>query len=96
MDYESSGDFTFKNKIIKSLKINGITYAVGLVGSIIFTIVLLVKHSFNMTKLLAFMVVLSNGLYLIYIYNSGLVLITILLGYSMVSIPKKFYRESDH
>ncbi|KAM3133935.1 hypothetical protein pb186bvf_013901 [Paramecium bursaria] len=88
LDYESSGDFTFKNKIIKSLKINGITYGIGLVLSIVFTIVLLVKHSFNMTKLLAFMVVLSNGF--------GLVLITILLGYSMVSIPKKFYRESDH
>ena len=62
LDYESSGDFTFKNKIIKSLKINGITYGIGLVLSIVFTIVLLVKHSFNMTKLLAFMVVLSNGL----------------------------------
>ncbi|CAD8159086.1 unnamed protein product [Paramecium octaurelia] len=88
LDYEDAGEFTFKQKLIRAIKINLITYAIFGVLGIAFTIYLLVEKSFTFQALLAFTVVLSNAL--------GLLIVTFLLGYAIVAIPKQFFRESNH
>lgn len=62
MDYEGAGEFTFKQRLYKSVKINLLIYGIGAVAGLIFTIVMLVKEQFTFQNLIAFVVVLSNGL----------------------------------
>ncbi|CAD8049962.1 unnamed protein product [Paramecium sonneborni] len=88
LDYEDAGEFTFKQKLFKAIKINFQIYAIFGVLGIAFTIYLLVEKQFTFQALLALTVVLSNAL--------GLLIVTFLLGYAIVAIPKQFFRESNH
>lgn len=87
MEYENAGYFTFKQKILQSLKINLIFYAVGAVFTIIFTIYLMVHNSFGIKSILAFFVVLSNAF--------GLTIVVFLLGYALVAVPRTLFRNSN-
>ena len=83
-EYEDSGAFTIKNKIIASIKSNLIYYSVLGIISIIF----LVSAFFIFSDFKSFILELMNFSYFI-----GLLLFYFLFGYSIINLPiKAFYK----
>lgn len=87
MEYHSSGYFSFAEKLKDSLKKNLLTYAVGIVGGIIFVIYLIVKGKNSFSDVVGLMMALSN--------TYGVVLIIVLMGNGLVALPKRLWQMAD-
>jgi hypothetical protein len=62
-EYENAGEFTFKQKMVRSLRVNLLLYGIGAgLGIIIVLIMIIRKQLTSFADLLAICVVLSNGL----------------------------------
>jgi hypothetical protein len=59
-EYENSGEFTFKQRMKKSIIVNLLIYAVGAFLGLIWIIYMLIEDGFQFKRILGFFVVLSN------------------------------------
>lgn len=87
-EYEDSGAFGVKGKIRESLIINGILIGVICLGAIAIVVYLVVIGSFSAGQLPSVFATLVNAF--------GLTLVSILLGYGLISFPKECFLRRDH
>lgn len=86
-EYEAAGDFTFFNKLKRSLKRNAFFYLVLILIGSIFIAYLLFEERFTFNHLLSFLVSTSN--------SWGILLSIFLLGYGLVAFPKTLFINSE-
>jgi glucan phosphoethanolaminetransferase (alkaline phosphatase superfamily) len=87
-EYEDSGEFTFSKKIKESLVMNGILIGMLCVGAILIVIYIIVAASFTISQLPSVFATLVNIV--------GLTLVSILLGYGLISFPKECFLRKDY
>mmetsp|Transcript_1290 Transcript_1290/g.1175 ORF Transcript_1290/g.1175 Transcript_1290/m.1175 type:complete len:81 (+) Transcript_1290:380-622(+) len=79
-----AGEFTFREKIKKAVKINLQFYALYLILGIVFLVYLLFKGEVGGIEGLKRTIITL-------VFISGVTQIVLCLGYSLVSIPKRFF-----
>jgi hypothetical protein len=84
-EYVDAGEFTPKDKMVKSLKINLIYYLVFLVIGIV--LVIYIKIAKDETDISTAAIFASNAF--------GTLLIVLLLGYALVMIPKRYFQRTN-
>ena len=90
-EYENSGDFTKKQKFIRSIKNNIIFYGIlGIIG-IIFLVIGLRFYGSDIEGLMSLLYNLMNCSYLI-----GLLLYYFLFGYSIINVPKRTFLKINY
>ena len=90
-EYEDSGDFTKKQKFIRSIKNNIIYYAILLIIAIVVLVIALIYFDFEVGGLKNFM---ENLIYCSYLI--GLLLFYFLIGYSIINLPLKTFYKIDY
>lgn len=87
-EYEDSGEFTFAKKLKDSLVMNGLLFGAIGIGAIIFLIVILVMGEYSFSQLPALVATIANAF--------GLTLVSVLLGYGLISFPKECFLRKDY
>lgn len=87
-EYEDSGEFTLPKKIKESLTINAITIGLLCLAALLIVILLLLASEFSLSQLPSIFATLAN------IFGLGLV--SILLGYGLISFPKECLLRKDY
>lgn len=87
-EYEDSGEFTFSKKIKDSLIMNGILIGILCVGALIIVIYIVFSASFTISQLPTIFATLVNVF--------GLTLVSVLLGYGLISFPKQCFLKRDY
>ena len=90
-EYEDSGDFTKKQKFIRSIKNNIIYYAILLIIAIVVLVIALIYFDFEVGGLKNFV---ENLIYCSYLI--GLLLFYFLIGYSIINLPLKTFYKIDY
>ena len=90
-EYEDSGDFTKKQKFIRSIKNNIIYYAILLIIAIVVLVIALIYFDFEVGGLKNFV---ENLIYCSYLI--GLLLFYFLIGYSIINLPLKTFHKIDY
>ena len=90
-EYEDSGDFTKKQKFIRSIKNNIIYYGILLIIAIVVLVIALVYFDFKIKGLKNFVDSLIYCSYLI-----GLLLFYFLIGYSIINLPIKTFNKINY
>jgi len=85
--YSCAGEFTFFEKFRSALRENIIFYLVAGVIGLIFLIWMLVNKTLGTDEVIPFAMAASNAW--------GLILMMLFLGYALVEIPRKFWRNAD-
>lgn len=79
-EFEDSGEFSFSKKLRDSLIMNGIMIGVLCIGAVLIIVYLVFVSQFTIGQLPSVFATLVNVF--------GLVLVSIVLGYGLVSFPK--------
>ena len=87
-EYEDSGAFTVGKRVKESLVINGILIGVLCTGALCIVIYLLVGSNFTMGQLPEVFATLVNVF--------GLTLVSIFMGYGLISFPKECFVRRDY
>lgn len=87
-EYEDSGEFTFAKKLKDSLVMNGLLFGAIGIGAIVFLIVILVMGEYSFSQLPALVATIANAF--------GLTLVSVLLGYGLISFPKECFLRKDY
>ncbi|KAM3130152.1 hypothetical protein pb186bvf_017755 [Paramecium bursaria] len=83
-DYEEGGEFTSREKLTSSLKINMERYLKYGALTLIFLVTLTVKWNFD--TMINIIIALANGF--------GVLLVVVLLGDGLIAIPRDYWRKS--
>lgn len=87
-EYEDSGEFTARGKLRESLVMNGILIGLLCVGAVLIVGYIIITASFTPSQLPSVFATLVNAF--------GLTLVSILLGYGLISFPKECFLRRDH
>lgn len=87
-EYEDSGEFTFKGRIKDALKLNGVLIGVLCLGAGAIVVYLIIFQQFSITQIPSVFAMLVNIF--------GMLLVTLALGFGLVSLPKEFYSKRDY
>lgn len=87
-EYEDSGQFTRLAKLKEALKTNGIMMLAILVGAVLLVIYLIIVNQFTISQLPSVFATIVNAF--------GLCLVSIMLGFGLVSFPKENYLKIDY
>ena len=82
-----SGEFTWKKRLVFSLKSNLKYYAVVVALAVVFSIIIAATNGFTFGSLRGFLIALAN------VY--GLLLIILLLGFGIVDVPRRLWQLSS-
>ncbi|GAM25364.1 hypothetical protein SAMD00019534_085390 [Acytostelium subglobosum LB1] len=87
--YSGTGDFRFRERIMRSIKENIILYSfMGIFGLVIGIVILIFFRDKPLTALVEALFTLIN------VY--GLVLVVITMGFGLVDVPRNLLRKSNH
>jgi hypothetical protein len=87
-EFEDSGEFTPARRLRESLVMNGILIVLLCAGAVLIVVYIVVTATFAIEQLPSVFATLVNIF--------GLTLVTILLGYGLISFPKECFRRRDH
>lgn len=86
-EYENSGDLEAKDRLKRSLKVNGVFYLWIVVGGVVGLVVLVWLKAGGDMGIVKFLQCLAT--------IWGLFLLMILIGYALVEIPKTLWNNAD-
>lgn len=87
LEFYNAGDFTFKAKLIRSIRMNLVFFAVAGVAFLVFLLYLIISKRISPSNISGFIICLSN--------TWGLLLAVLLLGYGLVEVPKLFWHSGN-
>ncbi|CAD8073309.1 unnamed protein product [Paramecium sonneborni] len=87
-EYEDAGEFSFKDKLIRSFKNNLIIYAYFMIFGLVFIAYLAIFNKLDFDSILKVLVALA--------YAFGILLVVILLGHGLVAIPREYWRKAQY
>jgi hypothetical protein len=87
-EYEDSGEFSAGRRVKESLVMNGILMGVLCLGAVGIVIYLLATGGFSIIQLPSIFATLVNVF--------GLTLVSVLLGFGLISFPKECFLRRDH
>lgn len=85
-DYEAAGDFTWRARLVRSVKINLLIYGIFTVLGIIFVVYLLIKGDISLQGITTLIIAAAN--------TFGILLVIILLGYGLVWVPRSYFQRA--
>ena len=83
-EFQASGAFTFKQRLVESLKANLKFYAIILATGLVIVIWMAIYNNLGPSALSATMVAAAN--------TYGMLLIVVMLGYGLVEVPRLLQR----
>lgn len=87
-EYEDSGEFTKIGKFKEALRTNAIMILAIIIGAIIFVVYLIIINKFTISQLPSVFATIVNVF--------GMCLVSIMLGFGLVSFPKENFSKIDY
>lgn len=86
-EFQASGAFTFKQRLVESLKANLKFYAIILATGLVIVIWMAIYNNLGPSALSATMVAAAN--------TYGMLLIVVMLGYGLVEVPRIMWNNTN-